>query len=146
MQERVVREIRMLRVMWRELETGSRTSLAGHEGGNSGYRQGVFYRVTAPALDPTTSGKSHVGIFCEQVTSTPLFTGVREISSSATFIATWGRLRPDGSAGSRRGGAIIYLRGRISDSKNGFEFRACDQNADGISLELVAGASIVIDR
>lgn len=93
-----------------------------------------------------TSGKFHVGIFCEQVTSTPLFTGVREISSSATFIATWGRLRPDGSAGSRRGGAIIYLRGRISDLKNGFEFRACDQNADGISLELVAGASIVIDR
>ena len=51
----------MLRVMWRELETGSRTSLDGHEGGNPGYRQGLFYRVTAPALDPTTceaSGKS----------------------------------------------------------------------------------------
>ena len=43
----------MLRVMWRELETGSRTSLDGHEGGNPGYRQGLFYRVTAPALDPT---------------------------------------------------------------------------------------------
>ena len=51
-----MREIRMLRVMWRELETGSRTSLAGHEGGNLGYRQGLFYRVTAPALDPTKSG------------------------------------------------------------------------------------------
>jgi len=50
-----VREIRTLRVMWRELETGSRTSLAGHEGGNPGYRQAVFYRVTAPAIDPTTS-------------------------------------------------------------------------------------------
>jgi len=49
-----VREIRMLRVMWRELETGSRTFIAGHEGGNPGYRQGMFYRVTAPALDPTT--------------------------------------------------------------------------------------------
>jgi len=48
-----VREIRMLRVKWRELETGSRTSLAGHEGGNPGYRQGMIYRVTAPALDPT---------------------------------------------------------------------------------------------
>ncbi len=48
-----MREIRMLRVMWRELETGSRSSLAGHEGGNPGYRQGTFYRVTAPALDPT---------------------------------------------------------------------------------------------
>jgi len=43
----------MLRVMWRELETGSRTSLDGHEGGNPGNRQGLFYRVTAPALDPT---------------------------------------------------------------------------------------------
>jgi hypothetical protein len=49
-----VREIRTLRVTWqRELETGSRPSLAGHEGGNPGYRQGMFYRVTAPALDPT---------------------------------------------------------------------------------------------
>ncbi len=47
-------EIGMLRVMWRELETGSRTSIAGHEGGNPGYRQGMVYRVTAPALDPTT--------------------------------------------------------------------------------------------
>ena len=27
--------------------------LAGHEGGNPGYRQGMFYLVTAPALDPT---------------------------------------------------------------------------------------------
>ena len=43
----------MLRVMWRELETGSRTSLAGHEGGIHGYRQGMFLRVTAPALEPT---------------------------------------------------------------------------------------------
>lgn len=50
-----MREIRTLRVMWRELEPGLRTSLTGHEGGNSGYRQGMFYRVTAPALDPTTS-------------------------------------------------------------------------------------------
>ena len=42
----------MLCVMWRELETGSRTSLAGHEGGDPGYRQGMFLLVTAPALDP----------------------------------------------------------------------------------------------
>ena len=48
-----MREIRMLRVKWRELETGSRTSPAGHEGGNPGYRQGMFYWVTAPVLDPT---------------------------------------------------------------------------------------------
>jgi hypothetical protein len=34
-----VPEIGMLRAMWRELETGLRTDLAGHEGGNLGYRQ-----------------------------------------------------------------------------------------------------------
>ena len=45
-------EIGMQRVAWRELETGSRISLAGHEVGNPGYRQGMIYRVTAPALDP----------------------------------------------------------------------------------------------
>ena len=48
-----MRENRMLRAMWRGLETGSRSTLTGHEGGNSGYRQGNTYRVTAPALDPT---------------------------------------------------------------------------------------------
>ena len=51
-----MREIRTLRVMWRELETGLRTFLAGHEGGNPGYRQGTSYRTTAPALDPTSPG------------------------------------------------------------------------------------------
>jgi hypothetical protein len=35
----VVREIRMLRSMRRELETESRLGLHGHEGGNPGYRQ-----------------------------------------------------------------------------------------------------------
>ncbi len=54
-------EIGMLRVMWRELETGSRTSIAGHEGGNPGYRQGMVYRVTAPALDPTNSKSDGFG-------------------------------------------------------------------------------------
>jgi len=39
-QGRVVREIRMLRAMWRELETELRNDLYGHEGGNPGYRQG----------------------------------------------------------------------------------------------------------
>lgn len=51
----VRREIRPLRVMWRELETALRRFLLGHEGGNSGYGQGIAYRVTAPALDPTRS-------------------------------------------------------------------------------------------
>lgn len=61
----------MLRVMWRELETGSRTSLAGHEGGNPGYRQGMFYRVTAPALDPTTyrDNKVEQGVLLSHLTA-----------------------------------------------------------------------------
>jgi len=42
-QERVVREIRMLRAMWRVLETGLRKLLTGHEGGNAGYRQGASF-------------------------------------------------------------------------------------------------------
>ena len=33
-------QIRMLRAMWRELETGLWNDLSGHEGGNPGYRQG----------------------------------------------------------------------------------------------------------
>lgn len=62
-----MREIRMLRVMWRELETGSRTSLAGHEGGNPGYRQGMFYRVTAPALDPTRFSVTNLALDLKMV-------------------------------------------------------------------------------
>jgi hypothetical protein len=38
-----VREIRMLRAMWRVLETGLRKLLTGHEGGNAGYRQGASF-------------------------------------------------------------------------------------------------------
>jgi hypothetical protein len=45
-QERVVREIRMLRAMWRALETESRSFLNGHEGGNAGYSQGTSYGFT----------------------------------------------------------------------------------------------------
>ena len=32
-----MREIRLLRAMWRVLETGSRKLLTGHEDGNVGY-------------------------------------------------------------------------------------------------------------
>lgn len=35
-----MREIRTLRARWRELETGLRRLLGGHERGNPGYRQG----------------------------------------------------------------------------------------------------------
>jgi hypothetical protein len=52
-QERVVRKIRMLRAMWRGLETESRGALTRHERGNPGYRQEQSLRVTAPVLDPT---------------------------------------------------------------------------------------------
>jgi len=38
-----VREIRTLRARRRGLETESRITLAGHEGGNPGYRQGRSY-------------------------------------------------------------------------------------------------------
>ena len=61
MQGRVVREIRMLRAMWRELETGPRITLAGHEGGNPGYRQESSLWVTAPALDNHLAGSSNEG-------------------------------------------------------------------------------------
>jgi hypothetical protein len=46
-QERVVREIRTLRAMWRGLETESWTTLLGHEGGNPGHRQGETYHHRA---------------------------------------------------------------------------------------------------
>jgi len=38
-----VREIRMLRAMWRALETGLRNLLTGHEGGNAGHRLGASF-------------------------------------------------------------------------------------------------------
>jgi hypothetical protein len=41
-----VREIRMLRAMWRALETKSRNFLNGHEGGNAGYGQERSYGFT----------------------------------------------------------------------------------------------------
>jgi hypothetical protein len=41
-----VREIRLLRAMWRALETESRSLLTGHEGGNAGYSQGSSYGFT----------------------------------------------------------------------------------------------------
>jgi hypothetical protein len=52
-----VREIRMLRSMWRGLETESRLDLHGHERGNPGHRQDHDLRTTAPALDPTREGR-----------------------------------------------------------------------------------------
>ena len=48
-------EIDMLRATWRELETGLRITLTGHEGGNARHRQGLCEWATAPVLDPTRS-------------------------------------------------------------------------------------------
>src|SRR5271169_3393594 len=53
-QERVVRQIRMLRAMWRELETGLRRLLHGHAGGNPGHGQGAAYGL--PRQFPTLPG------------------------------------------------------------------------------------------
>ena len=49
-----MREIRMLRAMWRELETGLRRLLNGHEGGNPGHSQGAAYGL--PRQFPTLPG------------------------------------------------------------------------------------------
>ena len=54
-QERVVREIRPLRAMWRVLETEPRQFLTGHEEGNLGYMPRKCLRATAPVPDPTVA-------------------------------------------------------------------------------------------
>jgi len=58
-----VREIRMLRAMRRELETGLRRLLYGHEGGNPGYSQGAAYGSPRqfPTLPPSAgAGERHL--------------------------------------------------------------------------------------
>ncbi len=66
-QERVVRQIRMLRAMRRELETALRTRLPRHEGGNPGHEPRRILRVTAPALDPTSRTKVQPDLRTEDV-------------------------------------------------------------------------------
>jgi hypothetical protein len=61
-QERVVRQIRMLRAMWRELETGLRQLLTGHDGGNPGHRQGAAYGL--PRQFPTLPSDSELQYGC----------------------------------------------------------------------------------
>jgi hypothetical protein len=47
-----VREIRMLRAMWRALETGPRQVLNGHEGGNPGYKPRMSLRANRASARP----------------------------------------------------------------------------------------------
>ena len=53
-----MRQIRMLRAMRRELETGLRRLLHGHAGGNPGHSQGVAYELPRqfPTLPPVVAG------------------------------------------------------------------------------------------
>ena len=69
MQERVVRQIPMLRAMRRELETGSRPLLFGHAGGNPRHGQGVTYGL--PRQFPTLPGLSAKGILDVQELELP---------------------------------------------------------------------------
>ena len=60
-QERVVREIRMLHATWRGLETGLRTTLLGHEERKLRHRQGETYgsprqSSTQPTSEVRSSG------------------------------------------------------------------------------------------
>jgi len=57
-----VREIRMLRAMWRALETGLRKLLTGHEGGNAGHRQGASFGLPrqCSTLPGSCQRKSHM--------------------------------------------------------------------------------------
>jgi aryl-alcohol dehydrogenase-like predicted oxidoreductase len=71
-QERVVRQIRMLRAMRRELETGLRQLLCGHEEGNLGYSQEAAYGSprqfpTLPRLDPAVPIEETVGAIADLV-------------------------------------------------------------------------------
>ena len=48
------------------MEAGSWFTLHGHEGGNSGYRQGWKLQATAPALDPTEAQNRTLRLPCEE--------------------------------------------------------------------------------
>ncbi len=63
-----MREIRMLRAMWRGLETELRISLHGHEGGNPGYSQGMPY---GPPRQPSTLRASSEGWHVQWETTPP---------------------------------------------------------------------------
>jgi len=72
-----VRQIRMLRAMRRELETGLRQLLCGHEGGNLGYSQEAAYGSPRqfPTLQASSIGSTslcHVGrSLCRRTAESP---------------------------------------------------------------------------
>ena len=61
-----MREIRMLRAMWRELETGPRWALLGHEGGNPGYGQGCILTGNRASSRPYLSSRGWRSIVVEE--------------------------------------------------------------------------------
>ena len=74
-----MREIRTLRAMWRGLETGSRFSLHGHEGGNSGHSQGMSQGLPR---QPSTLPRTRIGdsYFISRQTTKVASTGSLEFS------------------------------------------------------------------
>ena len=54
-----MQEIRMLRAMWRALETELRKLLIGHEGGNAGNSQGSSYGFTRQRSTLPTVALAH---------------------------------------------------------------------------------------
>ena len=84
----------MLRVRWRELETGSRTSLLGHERGNPGHRQGLVlidYRACSRPYQVfimNTHGRRLSDFSDKFLEGTPLFSYI--IFSSVAIIPGYG--------------------------------------------------------
>jgi hypothetical protein len=80
-----VRQIRMLRAMRRELETGLRRLLHGHAGGNPGHSQGVSYELPRqfPTLPRQENGAGNGPAHC--------MTAVKMISGSGRERAASGK-------------------------------------------------------
>ena len=83
-----MREIRMLRVMWRGLETELRSGLHGHERGNPGHRQGhdlTDHRASPrPYRDGTTASTA---VFLEPETWADGYSVIQPSPAEANEIA-----------------------------------------------------------
>ncbi len=105
-----MRQIRMLRLMWRGLETEPRSVLHGHEGGNPGHGQEPTYWATAPVLDPTghrASGSTlvfHMGLLVVRPVTRPTAAQLDNTATIPHRILSTERLHgPDADFDSRRG-------------------------------------------